>query len=235
MCLQCACVLCVLVENVVCRSGPLRMLWCCSILICVPLLSLGPLRWIWTTYAQLALVLSGLLLNGGRVGQYVAQCLGPLSLVDFAVSWYSSLASPFTHPILGGINLKLRTYTCIIRPPPLSPACRFQFVPRIGSGALAFAVCGGALCILWETFSSHVMSTREKEEYGAALVSVLHTIEGTPNGRLESNHLNFSRQELCYMESVRTVNMKASGGVCCVVGTPTRTHSARRVPQCAVC
>ena len=96
MCLQCACVLCVLVENVVCRSGPLRMLWCCSILICVPLLSLGPLRWIWTTYAQLALVLSGLLLNGGRVGQYVAQCLGPLSLVDFALSWYSSLASPIS-------------------------------------------------------------------------------------------------------------------------------------------
>ena len=78
------------------------------------------------------------------------------------------------------------------------------------------------------------MSTREKEEYGAALFSVLHTIEGTPNGRLESNHLNFSRQELCYMESVRTVNMKASGGVRCVLVHP-HIHTLLAGPHSALC
>ncbi len=94
---------------------------------------------------------------------------------------------------------------------------RYQFVPRIGAGSLAFAVCGGALCIVWEMITSHVMSAKQKQEYGAALLSTLHTIEGVANGHLESNHLNFSRQELCYMESVRTVNVKVPCRGCALV------------------
>jgi hypothetical protein len=141
-------------------------------------------RWMITTYSQLAFMLAGMILSGGRVGRYVV--------------------------FLGQLSSRLAGEDACHHSVPCVPRGRSHFVPWMGASAIMFAVTVGIACVLRDSHGSQiqVMGAQERRESEAALLRVLRLIEGVPNGRLAAKELTFTREALCYLDTVLKVHTK---------------------------